>query len=48
MSMLNCTSISILLAMIYAFYSGYKIYQMMNPMRGIEITGISIDSDPRR
>ena len=35
----NCTSFLCLIIAIYVSFTGYKLYQMVNPLSGIEITG---------
>jgi hypothetical protein len=35
----NCTTISCVLAVVYLSFTGYKMYQMVNPLSGIEVSG---------
>lgn len=35
----NCTTLSCLIAGVYLTFTGYKMYQMMNPLSGIEVSG---------
>lgn len=37
----NCTTISCVLAVVYLSLTGYKIYQMVNPLSGIDVSGKS-------
>ena len=42
LQILNCTTFSCLIIAVYVSFIGYKLYHMVNPLSGIEITGISL------